>query len=141
MPNPANPSDPKETFSSGPKIEAISSIELGPPEDDKAELEFEALDLYREGKEELELRGLAQDIDLRGQFANRIFILFVGWLLLVLGVLFFQGFKATVYGHNFGLSDSVVLALIGSTTVNVIGVFVIVVHYLFPNRVTLPPVS
>ena len=132
--DPRDPRDPEE--SSRPTLEAITSDEQVPSDDDRAELEFEALDLYREGKQELELQGLAQDIKLRGTFARRISALFVGWLLLVLGVLFLQGFKATLCTHTFGLSDSVLLALIGSTTVNVIGVFVIVVHYLFPNRST-----
>ena len=32
------------------------------------------------------------------------------------------------------LSDSVVLGLIGSTTLNIVGVFYVVANYLFPKR-------
>ena len=34
----------------------------------------------------------------------------------------------------FALSDAVILAAIGGTTVNVLGIFIIVVNYLFPKR-------
>lgn len=35
---------------------------------------------------------------------------------------------------SFKLSDSVLIALIGGTTVNVIGLFLVVANYLFPRR-------
>ena len=37
-------------------------------------------------------------------------------------------------GFTFQLKDSVIIALIGSTTANIIGVFVIVLKYLFPSN-------
>src|SRR5215469_4109853 len=76
---------------------------------------------------------LAQAIELRKAFAWDIFYLIVGWLFLVFVVLFLQGFSATICSHAFRLSDTVLLALIGGTTLNVLGIFVIVVRYLFPT--------
>jgi hypothetical protein len=84
-------------------------------------------------KRRAELDSNIQDTKLRGQFTKRIFLLILGWLSVVLGIIIFQGFKFTIFTHSFGLSNAVLLALIGSTTANVLGVFVIVVHYLFPD--------
>jgi hypothetical protein len=44
-----------------------------------------------------------------------------------------QGF-GSLLGMPFKLSDSIVLAMIGSTTANVLGILYIVAKYLFPNR-------
>jgi len=80
-----------------------------------------------------ELESNKQDTKLRGQFTKRIFLLILVWLSTVLGIVIFQAFKVTISAHSFFLSDKILLALIGSTTANVLGVFVIVVHYLFPE--------
>jgi hypothetical protein len=45
-------------------------------------------------------------------------------------VVFVQGFRLL----GFGLSEPVMLALLGSTTLSVIGIFLIVANYLFPRR-------
>jgi uncharacterized membrane protein len=68
-----------------------------------------------------------QNIGLRRFFARTIFGLVVLWLVLVYVMLFFQGFSF----HGFHLSDSVLIAAIGSTTANVIALLVIVLKYLF----------
>jgi hypothetical protein len=47
-------------------------------------------------------------------------------------LLLFQGFLSRL--GIFNLSDTVILAAIGGTTVNVLGIFVVVVNYLFPKR-------
>ena len=46
-------------------------------------------------------------------------------------LLFVQGWQSTT---AFDLSDNVLIVLITGTTVNVIGVFVVVMNYLFPKR-------
>ncbi len=117
-------------------LEKIESSAFEPPTPDKvAELEKNELEVDQE-KETKRLQNLAlkQDIDLRKDFAWDIFYLIVAWLFLVFVVLLLQGFTATICAHKFGLSDSVVLALISGTTVNVLGIFLIVVRYLFPTR-------
>ncbi|MBV8771325.1 MAG: hypothetical protein JO166_03175 [Deltaproteobacteria bacterium] len=94
------------------------------------------LDKLRLDNERLqhELYSLRLDTDLRRQFARRIFILVIGWFGLVLLLLVVEGFKVDIDAHAFGLSDSVLLALIGTTTINIIAILLIVVHYLFPER-------
>ena len=75
--------------------------------------------------------GLQQDIQERKKYAHRIFCLICSWLSAIFLLLILQGFGPH---SRFKLSDSIVLAAIGSTTVNVLGIFYIVTHYLFPQR-------
>jgi hypothetical protein len=121
-----NPNDPDSTLT------AIRPPDV-PPSDEKAVMEDDALDLYREGKL-LELEDLAQNLTLRRKFARRVFLLTAIWLAIVVIIILFAGFRATYQTHQFQLADNVLLALIGSTTANILGIFVIVVHYLFPQR-------
>jgi hypothetical protein len=99
----------------------------------KSEIEELEVDQERERKRLVNL-GLEQALNLRKEFAWDIFYLIIAWLAVLFVLLIFQGFAITVCGHNFRLSDSVVLALIGGTTVNVLGIFIIVVRHLFPQR-------
>src|SRR4051794_20125860 len=77
------------------------------------------------------------DIELRTKYSAYLFWLVVGWLGAVMAVMLAQGFA---YGM-FKLADSVLIALLGTTTVNVLGLFVIVARYIFPRRDVLrsPP--
>ena len=71
--------------------------------------------------------GLQQDIKERKTYAGRAFWLVVTWLFLIGIVIFLQGFKIC----GFDLSSGVLIALIGSTTSGVVGIFLIVTRYLF----------
>jgi hypothetical protein len=73
--------------------------------------------------------GLAQDIQERKKYAHRIFCLICSWIGAV-----FLLIVACGIGYRFSLPSSVLLAVIGSTTLNVLGIFYIVTHYLFPKR-------
>ncbi len=117
-------------------LEKIESSGFEPATPDKtAELEKNELETDQEREtKRLQNVALAQDIALRKQFAWDIFYLIVAWLILVFVVLGFQGFAVAILDDRFRLSDSVLLALIGGTTVNVLGIFLIVVRYLFPTR-------
>lgn len=70
-----------------------------------------------------------QDRKERLKYAKRIFILLVAWISALGVIIAFQGFGF----RGFRLSDAVVLALVGSTTISVIGIFLIVANYLFPR--------
>lgn len=108
----------------------------------------EEVNKYATERERTLLKSLRQDIKARKKYATNIFRLIVWWLLAISAVIFFQGFLSdqTAYwmiGYRgfvleafpkFRLSDPVLLALIGGTTASVLGLFVIVVRYLFPNR-------
>lgn len=67
--------------------------------------------------------------DIRKPYIKGLFILTVVWLAIVIIFLFLQ---ATAKNF-FSLSDTVLVAFITSTTVSVIGLFVIVGKWLFPS--------
>jgi len=74
--------------------------------------------------------GLDQDIKERKKYAFRIFLLVAFWITAVLVIIILQGFSVC----GFHLSDSILLAAIGSTTANVIGILIIVIKYLFSEK-------
>lgn len=77
-----------------------------------------------------ELKGFQEDIAARKRYAKNIFVLTCLWVGGIYVLLLLQGF-----GHSvFRLADSVLLAAIGSTTANIIGVFLIVTRYFFPRK-------
>ena len=54
--------------------------------------------------------------------------LVVGWLLIVLGIVIGQGLKL------IDLGEKVLVALLATTSINVIGLLAVVVRYLFPRE-------
>lgn len=52
-----------------------------------------------------------------------------GWILAVIVILFYQGLRA----WGFNLSDKVLITLLTTTSVNVLGLFLIALNYLYPN--------
>ena len=77
-----------------------------------------------------EVAGLKQDTDERKKYARLFFGLSCAWIVTIIVILLLDGFG----WWSFKLSDSVVLATIGSTTVNVLGILYIVANYLFPKK-------
>ncbi len=73
---------------------------------------------------------LRQLIKGRGHWGTRIFWIMAGWLIAVILCVAFEGFR--VFG--FHLSDTVVIAFITTTTVNVIGLGYIVAKFFFPSK-------
>lgn len=65
----------------------------------------------------------------RDKYVGRLFWLIVVWLFIVV---VFVALTATL-GGSFHLSDSVLIAFITSTTLGVLGLFVIVARWLFPS--------
>ena len=74
-----------------------------------------------------EIESLKQDRDQRKQFEERIFLSVQNYMIIIVCLLFVQGFHVLY----FSLSDTVLVALLGTTTVNVIGIFAFVARYLF----------
>ena len=72
---------------------------------------------------------LQENIRRRGHWGTRVFWLLVGWLLAVVGILLLQGFSY----KGFHVDNSVVIAFISTTTVNVLSLGYIVANYLFPK--------
>ncbi|HEY4010013.1 MAG TPA: hypothetical protein VGM11_07660 [Acidobacteriaceae bacterium] len=75
----------------------------------------------------------------REKYAGRVFSLVLAWIILMFVLLMFQGFCELI--HFKPLSDKVLLALITSTTVNLIGTLIIVLKYIFRTAGNSRPVS
>ena len=98
--------------------------------DARAKEEFRQLVKDGEAQQRLDqavAEGAWQDLEERKKYALRIFVLMCCWLGLLFALLFVAGWAPL----GFELSDSVLLALIGGTTANVLGIFVLVARYLF----------
>jgi uncharacterized membrane protein YhaH (DUF805 family) len=78
-----------------------------------------------------ELESYKQDTTERKKYAGRIFWVCAAWVTAIFLLLVLNGFGTAI---SFKLSDSVLLAAIGSTTANILGIFYIVARYLFPKR-------
>jgi hypothetical protein len=99
--------------------------------DPDSETSREAEDFDRQERA-ARISGTRQNIAERKKYAGRIFFLLSCWLGGVFVILLLQGFLSP--WRIFGIDRSVLLAVIGGTTLNVIGIFVVVVRYLFPGR-------
>jgi hypothetical protein len=108
-----------------------SIVEVPAPADATAGAAFFAIETQRLQIEKLQLenRATALDTGHRDRWARRLFPLCAGWLLAVVAVLTFQGFNL----WGFHLDNSVLIAFIGTTTADVLGLGYIVVNYLFPK--------
>lgn len=73
-----------------------------------------------------------QDRQQRKEFASKIFIFLCVYMVVVFVLLLFSGIKGQ--GLCFHLDDKVLLALLTTTTINMISIFVVVAKYLFPNK-------
>ncbi|HEY3197863.1 MAG TPA: hypothetical protein VGJ57_07600 [Nitrospirales bacterium] len=83
-------------------------------------------DLENQAKQ-AQLESYIQDVKARGEYARKIFWLIVGWISGMFILLLLQGFGS----FGFKLSDTVLIAAISGTTLNILGIFVIVANYIF----------
>lgn len=77
-----------------------------------------------------ELENKKQNRNQRKTYSNKLFVFLCVYMALVFVVLFFCGFSL----FGFKLSDTVLVALITTTTANVIGIFAFVVRYFFHSK-------
>lgn len=110
-------------------VEDIAAPSSAPPKpDDKA---IGELDTWEKAR----LNSYNQDADERKKYTGKIFKLEVGWLTAVGLLVAMSGLKLDItlpiLRVSWGISDAVVIALIGGTTANVLGLFIIVARYLF----------
>lgn len=93
---------------------------------------------------EAHVSGIEQYHKNRKRYTGRIFWLMVAWMVCVLAILVASGIARPEQPEgrdlawhdwlvSFELSEAILLALIGSTSANVIGLFVIVARFLFPR--------
>src|SRR5881296_1293307 len=113
-------SQPQQTPGNPLSIESIVAPPL--PQPSSIVKQFTALE---EQFYSIHARGLEQDINERKKYAHRIFVMICSWIGAVFLLLIASGI-----GFHFSLPEAVLLAVIGSTTVNILGIFYIVTHYL-----------
>lgn len=129
------PSDPSEEFKKSKvariaKVIARQRVMLEPDR----QTEEETKDLEHQNLKE-KIRSLSQDIDERKKYARYFFVLSCCWLVAIMTILMLQGFGSFWFGSMpFTLHDNVMLALMGSTTANLLGILHVVAKYLFPKR-------
>ena len=107
------------------KLEKMREVD-GDPNDEIAKKEHAH---YVSQKRKQELEEGEYDLEARKTYAERIFWLVVFWIIVVLYIVVCSG-----YWYGPKLSDGVLIALITGLSVNVIGLLVIVINYLFPKR-------
>lgn len=89
----------------------------------------------RNQRYELQTRHLDNEHWLRVKGFRSLFWMTVGWLTGVFVLLLLQGFAGgRPDAPWFRLSDRVTLAVLGVTTANVLGVFLVAANYLFPRK-------
>lgn len=92
------------------------------------------LDKWEQDRKELENTERKHNILARKKYAHRVFCVMVGWLLFVMLILLFCGLRCIPFcSESFILSDAVIIALITTTTINVIFLFNIILKNLFPG--------
>ena len=111
-----------------PDPPGLEKVKAPAAESQKPDQETEQ-ELFDHKFKDEELQGLQQDRQERKTYANRIYWLIVVWLGMLFVMLGIQGFKPL----NFSIDDKVLITLITGTTVNVIGIFLVVANYLFPR--------
>ena len=95
-------------------------------ERDQIELKSKKIEL---SKKDAELKELKGNIAQRYKYAERIYRLVTKWLIALFLLILIDGFEWV------DISDGVLIALVGGTTANVLGLFVLVLKYLFnPNQ-------
>ena len=70
--------------------------------------------------------------DMRKKYALALFCLCVAWLIFI-GFIIWSAGRAWIFDAAFKLSDAVLIALITTTTLNVLGLFLGVTLWLFPR--------
>lgn len=73
-----------------------------------------------------------QDRQQRKEFATKIFYFLCVYMVVVFVLLLFSGINGQ--GLCFHLEENVLLALLTTTTINMISIFIVVAKYLFPNK-------
>ena len=78
---------------------------------------------------ELDVKNKAQEISMRKVYASIIFAFVFLYMIAVFVIIFMSGFN-----NSFDMDNSILITLLGTTTANVLGLFAIVVNYIFPKK-------
>ena len=105
--------------------EFVQDLEQGK----KSEYIIQLLKKRIEKKDE-EIKDIQQDRSQRKEFADKLFGLMCWYLVGVFLLILMNGISTM----NFRISDEIILALLGTTAVEIIGTFAIVARYLFSKN-------
>ncbi len=97
----------------------------GTPATPDKETQASAESTYQDKYDSITLLNFTQNVEARKRYSHRIYLLTSFWLFSVISILVLVGVKVLV------LPEAVLIALLGTTTINVLGFFVIVIQYLF----------
>ncbi len=117
-----------------PKDAAQGDIANAPDQADlKTRFEEQSYQLAKARTElvQAKVKSVHQDINERRKYAAKIFRLIRWWITGLMVIICLSSWAG---GTRFRTATPVLLALVGSTTVTVLGLFYIVAHYLFPDR-------
>jgi len=86
---------------------------------------------------QLDILGRREHLQAKKRMGGRVFWLVTAWLLVTMLMLWMQGTGCFLpwSGQTFYLSDTVLLALITTTTANVALFLTIVIQHLFPKEI------
>lgn len=152
MSNKSNPpqSEQPRSFSTSSLRNWVVSASSKSTEQDVSEKNFLTL------LQQANLEGLTQNIRERKKYAEYIFWMVCVWLVMVIMIVCLNGI-GEIYCYNFldpllrtgvkyvsfnfHLSDTVIITLVTTATVNITGFFLVVTKYLFPapGREIPPP--
>lgn len=116
----------------------LESSKNEPKQEERTEIKDDEIELIRKREEvktmtvankirNEELENRRQDRAQLKVYADNLFTFLCFYMILVFFILYKSG---SLY-NSFELSDSVIIALITTTTANIIGIFAFVVRYLF----------
>ncbi len=105
-------------------LDLISSTTENEEKNEKRLTRNEEIDMETK---ETELKNFKYIVGARKKYARLVFIFAIIWIFIVLFIVTIEGFNF----NFFHLSNIVLATLIGSTTTNILGVFIIVMKYIF----------
>lgn len=109
-------------------LDKIVPAPQAPPETGHAALELETKQAELDAKK-ISNAGLAKYFKQREDWGDRVFWILLGWLVSVVAVIVLNGFQV----GGFHLDNSVLIAFIGTTTADVLGIGYVVANFLFPK--------
>lgn len=65
----------------------------------------------------------------RDKYEPRLFWSAIGWMLVVLSLIIFQAYNIC----GFSLASGVMITIVGSTTINILGLLAIALKFIFPD--------
>jgi len=97
-------------------------------------MEVEGRSEFSKKKQEIQIKSLKHRLESQIIYGPRIYWLVVIWLLFVGVVIVTEGSQLSIshyFGWEFDLSDTVMVAILGTTTASIIGMFVIILRFIF----------